>query len=106
MSEQINDTTGEAPDRKSGVLSQGLLSGVANAVTSAVSFVAVIGMIHLMDKGSWGLFALAIQITVFSSMLADFGIGPVIMRRLAIEPGRSAGILADASLARMFPRKR
>lgn len=83
-------------------LSQGLASALGYGITSLATFFAVIGMIRIMGKAGFGQFSLAIQITAFSSMLADFGIGPVIMRRMAIEPWRSGGILADATVARLL----
>ena len=68
-------------EQKSGVLSQGLLSVIAHGITSIATFFAVIGIVRGLGTEAWGQFSLAIQITVFSSMIADFGIGPVIMRR-------------------------
>jgi O-antigen/teichoic acid export membrane protein len=85
-----------------GILPQGLLAGVAHGVTAIASFLAIIGMIRLMGREGFGQFSLAIQITVFSTMIADFGIGPVIMRRMAIDPHRCGGLLADATVARLL----
>lgn len=90
------------PSPSSGVLSQGLISMAAYGVNSVASFFAVIGMIRLLGRDDWGLFALAIQIIAFTSMIADFGIGPVIMRRLAIAPGRAASIVLEATTSRLL----
>lgn len=86
--------------RRSHVLSQGLLSMLAYGVNFAASFVAIIGMIRILDEASYGLFALAIQIVSFTAMISDFGIGPVIMRRMAINPGACGRILLEATTAR------
>lgn len=90
------------PTNTSGVLSQGLISMGAYGVNFAASFFAVIGIARLMGKEEYGLFVLAIQIVAFTSMISDFGIGPVIMRRLAIAPGRAASILLEATLSRVL----
>jgi len=87
---------------RSGVLSQGLLSMLAYGVNVTVSFFAIFGMMRIMGAHSWGVFSLALQIVAFTSMLADFGISPVIMRRLAIAPERSASVLADATVTRLL----
>ncbi|MBR9978199.1 MAG: oligosaccharide flippase family protein [Bacteroidetes bacterium] len=84
----------------SGVLSQGLLSMLAYGVNFAASFFAIIGIINILGEQSFGRFALAIQIVAFTSMIADFGIGPVIMRRLAIMPGRAATVILEATAGR------
>ena len=84
------------------ILSQGLLSMGAYGINTAASFFAIIGIIRLLDKTEWGLFSLAIQIVAFTSMIADFGIGPVILRRLAIAPGRAATILLEATYGRLL----
>jgi len=86
--------------RQSGILSQGLLSMLAYGVNFAASFVAIIGMIRILGEASYGLFALAIQIVSFTAMISDFGIGPVIMRRMAINPGACGRILLEATSAR------
>jgi O-antigen/teichoic acid export membrane protein len=86
----------------SAVLSQGVVSLLAYGVNFAASFVAIVGMIRIMGKEPYGIFALAIQITAFTSMLADFGIGPIIMRRLAIAPQRAAAIVLEASTVRLL----
>lgn len=91
-------STRDAP--QSGVLSQGLLSMLAYGMNFAASFVAIIGMIRILGEASYGLFALAIQIVSFTSMLSDFGIGPVIMRRMAINPAACGRILLEATTAR------
>jgi O-antigen/teichoic acid export membrane protein len=85
-----------------GVLSQGVVSLLAYGVNFAASFVAIVGMIRIMGKEPYGIFALAIQITAFTSMLADFGIGPIIMRRLALAPQRAATIVLEASTVRFL----
>lgn len=94
--------TDRNPTPSSGVLSQGLISMAAYGVNTAASFFAVIGIIRLLGKEDWGLFALAIQIVASTSMIADFGIGPVIMRRLAIAPGRAASIVLEATASRVL----
>ena len=83
-----------------GVLSQGLLSMIAYGVNFGASFLAIIGMMRIMGEGTYGLFALAIQIVSFTAMISDFGIGPVIMRRLAINPSSCGRILLEATAAR------
>ncbi len=88
--------------RATGVLSQGLISAVAQGVNSLASFFAIIWMIRLMGKDPYGVFSLAIQITALTSMLADFGMGPIIMRWMAINPRRSASILLEATVTRLF----
>ncbi|MCB2203208.1 oligosaccharide flippase family protein [bacterium] len=85
-----------------GVLSHGIISMLAYGVNFGASFFAVIGIMRLMDKGSYGLFSLAITIVASTSMIADFGISPVIMRRLAINPGRSGSILLEATSLRFL----
>ena len=89
-----------ADTQQSGVFSQGLLSMLAYGMNFAASFVAIIGMIRILGESSYGLFALAIQIVSFTSMLSDFGIGPVIMRRMAINPSACGRILLEATTAR------
>lgn len=94
--------SGEDSTARSGILSQGLISMLAYGVNVTVSFLAVFGMMRIMGSHSWGVFSLALQIVAFTSMLADFGISPVIMRRLAIAPERSASVLADATVTRLL----
>jgi O-antigen/teichoic acid export membrane protein len=85
-----------------GILSQGMISMLAYVVNFIAGFFAIIGVIRIMDKEPWGIFSLAMQIVAFTSMLADFGIGPVIMRRLAIAPGRANSIVLEATIARLL----
>ncbi len=87
---------------RGGVLSQGVISMLAYGVNFIAGFFAIIGMIRILGKEPWGMFSIVIQVVAFTSMLADFGIGPVIMRRLAIAPGRSAGIVLEATYARLL----
>ncbi|NOY05811.1 MAG: oligosaccharide flippase family protein [Chlorobi bacterium] len=94
--------SGGIRSRATGVLSQGLISAVAQGVNSLASFFAIIWMIRLMGKDPYGVFSLAIQITALTSMLADFGMGPIIMRWMAINPRRSASILLEASVTRLL----
>ncbi len=94
--------SGERRSRATGVLSQGLISAAAQGVNSLASFFAIIWMIRLMGKDPYGVFSLAIQIAALTSMLADFGMGPIIMRWMAINPRRSASILLEASVTRLL----
>ncbi|MGB5075219.1 MAG: oligosaccharide flippase family protein [Bacteroidota bacterium] len=84
------------------VLSQGLISMIAYGVNFGASFFAVIGIINQLGPSNWGLFSLALQVVAFTSMVADFGIGPVIMRRLAIAPGRAISLLLEATYGRLL----
>lgn len=86
----------------SGVLSQGLLSMLAYSVNFIASFFAIIAIIRIMGKESYGVMALAMQIVAFTSMLSDFGIGPVIQRRLAIDASRCMTVLKEAVTARLI----
>ncbi len=86
----------------SGVLSQGLISMLAYGVNFAASFFAIIGIMRLMGQESYGVFSLAITIVASTSMISDFGISPVIMRRLAIAPGRAGSILLEATSVRLL----
>ncbi len=88
--------------RRSGVLSQGIISMVAYGVNFGASFFAVIGIANLLGPSDFGLFTVAIQIVAFTAMISDFGIGPVIMRRLAIAPGRSLSLLLEATYGRLI----
>lgn len=84
------------------VLSQGVISMLAYGVNFIAVFFASIGMMRIMGKAPFGMFSIVIQVVAFTAMIADFGIGPVIMRRLAIAPGRSAGIMLEATYARLL----
>ncbi len=84
------------------ILSQGIISMIAYGVNFVASFFAVIGIANLLGPGQFGLFTLAIQVVAFTAMIADFGIGPVIMRRLAIAPGRSLSILLESTWSRLL----
>ncbi len=75
---------------------------IAYGVNFAASFFAILGMMRLMGTEGWGLFAVALQVVALTSMISDFGIGPVIMRRLALAPGRAMSILLEATSSRLL----
>lgn len=83
------------------VFTRGALSFTAQIANSAITYFAVIVIMRMLGEAQYGQFSYAIVVTGMTAMLADFGMNPIIFRRMAQEPLRCKQIILEATLLRV-----
>ncbi len=85
-----------------GVLSHGIVAIAAQALNAAVTYFAILIIINELGEVRYGMFSYTMVIIGITSMLADFGMNPVLLRQMSRTPGRSGQIVLEATLARLI----
>lgn len=87
---------------KHSALSQGVLSICAQAINSFVMYFATILIINHLGEVQYGIFTYTMVITGVTSIIADFGMNPIVLRLLSQYPAREKQIIAEASAVRIL----